>query len=272
MKNFCVSSFIPDYRWLAMLLLAGAVQWANAQSAVKISGVVTDGKTKEPVPYVHVYTKSFSGGTATDEQGKFMVEINPADTLIFSAVGFDKYFFSLKQDDIRPYYEVVIELDFKTYELEPVKVTAYKDVEQFKKEILDLNIPSRKKELTLSIPRNARVYDDPVLNNRLLDDRMNGGLAISGPIAALYNAFSKQGRQMRKLEVYRKEASERRLIASKYNIDMVKRVTSLNEEGALRFMEWCKFEDEFLLTSTEYDITVAMLKCLDDFSKNDTIN
>lgn len=270
MKKFSVSSIFrrPCYGLIVIALISIA-QATNAQSEVKISGTVIDRKTKEPVPYVNIYTKSLSGGTATNEQGEFVVNMKHTDTLVFSAVGFDRYFFSLKQDEIRQYYEVVIELDFRTYELEPVKVTAYQDIEQFKKEILDLNIPSKEKELTISIPRNARIYDNhPTLNNGMV----GGGATVRGAVTALYNVFSKEGKELRKLEAYRQESSQRRIVQSKYNLDIVKSITSLNEEGALRFMEWCKFDDEFVLSSTEYEITIAVLKCLDEFSKNDTVN
>lgn len=265
MKTYPVSIIITT------IILVCMVQWTHAQSPVKISGTVVESKTKEPVPFVHVYTRSLSAGTTTNEHGKFMVQINPSDTLVFSAVGFDKYFFSLKQDDLRPYYEVVIELDFRTYELAPVKVTAWKDVEQFKKDILELDIPTPEKEFKINIPRNARVYDDPKLNNNLGND-MGGGVTLQGPIDALYNAFSRQGKQLKKLDALKEENVRRREIESRYNIEVVQRITSLNEEGARRFMEWCKFEDEFLLTSSEYDLTVAVLRCLEDFSKNDTLN
>lgn len=242
---------------------------ARAQSTTKVAGLVLDKETKEPVPYVHIYTKAFSAATTSDEKGKFEIVIAPSDTIVFSAIGFHTYLFSLNQKEIRSYYEVVIELDFKTYELEPVKVTAYKDLDQFKKEILDLNIPSKEKEFSVSIPKGARVEDNhPSLNN----NTMGGGVTIQGPITAIYNAFSKEGKEKRRLEAYRKESSEQKVIHSKYNIEIVKRITNLNEEGAIRFMEWCRFDDEFVLQSTEYEITVAMLKCLGEFSKNDSIN
>lgn len=36
-------------------------------------------------------------------------------------------------------------------------------------------------------------------------------------------------------------------------------------------MEWCKFEYDFILNSSEYELAVAMLKCLDEFNKADTL-
>ena len=100
---------------------------------------------------------------------------------------------------------------------------------------------------------------------------MTPNISVTGPISALYNAFSKEAKEKRKLASYRQKSTEQRIIESRYNADIVKRLTNLNDEGVKRFMEWCKFEDDFILKATEYDLSVAMLKCLDEFSQLDTI-
>lgn len=244
---------------LLFILLFNAVD-SYGQTDVQLKGRVIDGQTREPVPYVHIYTQSLSHGTTTDEQGYFNIMINPKDTLVFSAVGFDKYLFSLKQEEIRSYYEVVIEMDFKSYQLEPVKVTAYKDIESFKQDVLKLDIPTEKKNIELQLPG--------VMDYTFTGDEK---MVIRGPITALYNKFSKEARERRKLEAFKKQTGVQKIIDSKYNIEVVKNVTKLNEEGARRFMEWCRFEEEFLIKATEYELTVAMLKCLEEFPKPDTV-
>jgi hypothetical protein len=96
-------------------------------------------------------------------------------------------------------------------------------------------------------------------------------MTIRGPITALYNKFSKEARERRKLDAYKKQSQVQKLVDSKYNIEVVKNVTKLNEEGAKRFMEWCRFEEDFLIKATAYELTVAMLKCLEEFPKPDTV-
>lgn len=264
-KHFWTDLFVQNSFYLLSIIIVilscGNSAWA--QSGIKVSGTVIDSETKEPVPFVNIYTRSLSGGTITNDLGKFDLTINKTDTLVFSAVGFDKYFFSLKQDDIRANYEVVVELNFKTYELEPVKVTAFRDLEQFKQDILDLNIPAKQNELTLNIPK-TKYAPSP--------EGGAPGVVVTGAISALYNQFSKEGKELRKLDAYRKQESTRKSVTSKYNIEIVKRITNLSDEGARRFMEWCKFEEDYIVHATEYDITIAMIKCLDEFSKNDTLN
>ena len=243
-----------------------AVPVIYAQSPIKISGSVIDKESKTPVPYVHIYTKTSKQGTTTDERGHFAIIIDRADTLIFSSVGFDKYRLHLKSDDARSVYHVIIEMNSKTYELEPVVVNAYMSFDEFKKEVLDLNMPAEKNEFSLNIPKG---YKLPPENGD--GSILNPSIKMKGPVSALYDLFSKEGKERDKLELYRRQKRNEIIIESKYNLEVVKRVTHLDEKDAKRFLDWCKFEDDYILGASDYDLAVAMLKCLDEFHKADSI-
>lgn len=55
--------------------------------AARISGTVVD-EQNQPIPGVNVVEKQTRRGTVTDASGKFMIEVNPGATLVFSSVGF----------------------------------------------------------------------------------------------------------------------------------------------------------------------------------------
>ncbi|HEX5171097.1 MAG TPA: carboxypeptidase-like regulatory domain-containing protein [Cyclobacteriaceae bacterium] len=260
--------------WLKRLLTLGATALfviflspsAQAQSFIKISGSVIDKESKAPVPYVHIYTKSWEKGTVTDDRGHFAIIIDRSDTLIFSSVGFDKYRFRIKSDDNRSIYHVVIEMNSKTYELEPVVVHAYMSFDEFKQQILDLNIPTEKEEYSLNIPRGYKLPPEGGDGSML-----NPSVKIKGPISALVDVFSKDGKERRRLESIQELKARDRIISSKYNLEVVRKVTHLQNDDAKRFMEWCKFEDDYILQASDYELAVAMLKCLDEFHKTDSI-
>ena len=236
-------------------------QVAQSQHLIKVAGRVIERQTREPVPSIHIYTKSLKQGTVTNEQGRFIVSINRGDTLIFSSIGFDKYRFHLHPDDTRSFYEVVIEMDVKSYELEPVRVNAYSNLEEFKQDILQLNIPNKDKGFELNIPRG---YTLPPEGPN--DVNLNPSVTVRGAISALYDAFSREGKEKRMLSTYRKKSDDDKEVSTRYNLDVVKRITALEEEDAKSFMEWCNFEDAFILRASEYELTVAILHCLDEFN------
>jgi hypothetical protein len=168
-------------------------------------------------------------------------------------------------DTTLEHQKIIIELSVKSYELESVNVMAYKNYDSFKKAVVDLDIPNEEKGFKLGIPSDAHIYENKG------NSTMTPHMSITGPISALYNAFSKEAKEKRKLVSYRQKSMEQKIIESRYNHEVVKRLTNLNDEGVKRFMEWCKFEDDFILKATEYDLSVAMLKCLDEYSQLDTI-
>jgi hypothetical protein len=53
-----------------------------------VSGQVTDDQ-KNPVTGVSVMVKGSSAGTTTDEQGRYSIQANAGDVLVFSSIGFE---------------------------------------------------------------------------------------------------------------------------------------------------------------------------------------
>lgn len=72
----------------AILFLLMCAKPAMAQTTV-VKGVITDAKTKEPVPYATVFFDETSAGTTTDEAGNYTLETNqPYVKLKVMAVGY----------------------------------------------------------------------------------------------------------------------------------------------------------------------------------------
>lgn len=255
---------VSPYICLALFFILGPAS-VLAQSPVTVTGTVVDSQTGEPVPFVHIYSLSSRHGTVADDQGRFFLTVGRVDTIAFSSVGYEVRHFHPGAEGEKDFYEVRLQLMPKVYQLNPVNVTAYPSIEQFKQDVLAMEIPEETK-FELRIPKG---YTLPPEGPG--DVNLNPTLGISGPVSALYNAFSREAKEKRKLKTLRENIKDYRLIDAKYNIEVVKQITDLDDEGAKRFMEWCTFEDEFILKSSAYDLAVAMLKCLDEFARADTL-
>jgi TonB-linked SusC/RagA family outer membrane protein len=57
-------------------------------TAVSVIGRVTDASSNTPLPGVNVIVKGTTRGTATDADGEYGLEVEPADILVFSSIGF----------------------------------------------------------------------------------------------------------------------------------------------------------------------------------------
>jgi TonB-dependent starch-binding outer membrane protein SusC len=75
--------------FLSVLLLFG-VYLVSAQQSFSVSGVVTDASDGSPIVGVSVLVKGTAGGTVTDVNGKYSLNVHQGSTLIFSYIGMEK--------------------------------------------------------------------------------------------------------------------------------------------------------------------------------------
>src|ERR1035437_6242134 len=62
---------------------------SKALLAQTISGTITDDK-KHPIPFATVFVKELKFGTASNENGRFEIQLNQGDyTLAFQSLGYD---------------------------------------------------------------------------------------------------------------------------------------------------------------------------------------
>lgn len=72
---------------LTVLVLVVFVSNIFAQE-IQVSGTVTDGTTKEAIPFATIVVKGTTTGINSDENGKYTISVSPDATLIFSCIGY----------------------------------------------------------------------------------------------------------------------------------------------------------------------------------------
>lgn len=94
MKKFILFLFLLLVGW-------NTSGYAQEDTKVEVTGVVTDSKTKEPLIGVNITIKNSPGlGTMTDLNGRYRIKVAPYSFLIFSYIGFDKQEVLLKEKHI----------------------------------------------------------------------------------------------------------------------------------------------------------------------------
>ena len=228
----------------------------EVEKDITLSGEIVNTEDGELIPYVHIINKNTSQGTTSDLDGKFKLHINKKDTLIFSAVGFNQYSLTLKENESgSDHYFLKIALNPSTYELAPVNIYAFKDEAGFKQDILNMRVPENRSP-KIVIPGS---YKGPRRD-------LSGNFSLGSPISAVQNLFSKEAKEIRKYQKVVKEYPRQKLIAEKYNREVVKKITGLEEDSKLNeFMLFCKIPEEYIINANEYEIIVAVNDCYKDF-------
>lgn len=226
------------------------------QDFIELRGQVVDASSGEPVPFVNIYTANRMHGSATLEDGTFFIRASSTDTLVFSSVGYHLYNLAVSAVSSSAHTNLLIRLSREVKELDEVVVTTFGGYESFKRALLDVELPPETRPLTL-----------PPVKEIIAGSRLTGtpGGSIKGPFSFLYDQFSREAKESRKLDTFRKTRDEYAAIDKKYNLEVVQRITQLSKEDAEAFMRFCTFEHNFLVEATEYELAVAMLDCLESF-------
>ncbi len=227
------------------------------EPSIHLTGEILNKEDGEIVPYVHIINKNTSQGTTSDLTGKFNIKINKTDTLIFSAVGFEKYSLTLVENDIdsKDYY-IRILLDQSSYELAPVSIYAFKDEAAFKQDILNMQLPD---------PANSKIVIPGFYEGPASPKDLNAGFSLGSPITSIANMFSKEAKELRKYEKVLKEAPRQKTLHEKYNIEIVEEITGLKDDELSQFMLFCKIPEDYILRANDYEIILAVNACFKEF-------
>lgn len=236
----------------------GQAKLPENEQKTTIKGEVINKESGERIPYVHVIDKTTNQGTSTDQLGRFEIRINKTDTLIFSAVGFDKDTLLLSEMEVNVDGISQILLSPSTLELAPIEVFAYKDEAAFKQAILDLKLPEE----------NSHNIIIPGASTGPPKD-LTGKFALASPLTAVQNLFSKEAKELRKYQEVLKNYPQQKLIREKYNRQVVEEITGLKDDALNDFMLFCNVSDDFIIKANEYEIVLAVNKCYKDFLKKE---
>ncbi len=231
----------------------------ESSDLISLNGEVVNASDNSPVPFVHIINTSTSKGTASNSEGRFSIQMSATDTLLFSAIGFEKYVFTLVEDIETKSINMTIVLDGSSMELEPVKIFAYKDEQSFKRAIINMDVPEEK---------SNRMQLDGFYYGPRKESKIS---ALNNPISFIASRISKKEKEKRK---YAKVTAEYdKWIANvyqKYNPQLIQEITLLPEDQVEDFMKFCKLSDSFISLSSEYEVVVAIHRCLDEYAFSDT--
>jgi len=258
--------FLRKYYLLVLILIACFFKPAlktNAQAILNpdyivVSGWVMDVENDSALLFANVYNPRIMRGTISDKNGYFRYYALPGDTLWFSSMGYYPLHFEVSGEPGSKIRDTFY-LKSRVYQIQNVEILALTRYEKLRYDVKNMKIP---RDI-----ENAR-NNFPVINHNVNAfyerNNPNFGLVFS-PISALYDAFSKEGRERRKLAELQRQDAIREQIEPHFNTDMVMRITRLNDTLAEEFIKYCNFSEEFLLNAPDYYIIEIILEQYEEF-------
>ena len=215
-----------------------------------IYGQVLDKDTRNPLGSITVINKRTKQRTTTNEKGDFFIWAAVGDSLLCSSIGYADGGCLLDGTNNKP----TIFLKRTAIQLEEI-VVREKRAENLKKEI----------DAFLANPYGSQEIRQEIMRSMLSTNTTTPGLGIS--IDAIYDLFSKDGKSKRKLADLQMADARKYYAALRYNQNLVKFITKLNGLELDAFMRFCILPEDFILAASDYELTLEINKCLQEFKK-----
>lgn len=208
---------------------------------VYFKGRLLDKLTGKPVAYANVVNLRTRGGTSTDINGNFSMEMLNVDTMIVSVLGYSKDRLTIPLT----YSEDSIQV----YKLEAIRFPIDK-----------VDVTGEKRELNLGDLGTGKVDSlSPEYRAVTWSEKPKWWQALLNPIkfGQYHGKAEKERREMR--ESLASEADWRRL-SKFYNQDMVYELTGLKGASADTFMMFFNQRNRLTGRASEYDVREAITK------------
>jgi hypothetical protein len=188
---------------IILLLFVTSIFAQNVQKSnklVQFSGIITDTDSNSVVPYVTITNVSNKGQKyAANYQGYFSIIVNPGDSLVFSAIGFNNKVLVLPNEISQSSYTEMIKMKPETVYLKAVRIYPWATIEEFNRDFLSMKVADddmaiAKRNLSaksiqgmiLSLPRNSAEITNS--NYRYNFDRMmNVNMRQTNPLLNPFN-------------------------------------------------------------------------------------
>ena len=225
---------------------------AQNNEKISVNGFTLNTEHLEIVQLASITNIKSNEHWISNRNGCFKISVRQNDTIKITAIGYQTLFIPIKNILLQNIHDSIIIL------LKPI---AY--------QLKDVNI------ISSNFRRDsiARVVAKLLLHDSLLNnyDRIylrpkgkiyfSNGLIYEGMIQDLYNKFSKEGKENISFETFVKYCSMQQKVDEKYNRELVKRLTNIDNSEVDGLMHFCNLSRNFIYSAKEYDLYEAIKKC-----------
>lgn len=242
-----------------LLLVFSFSAFAQEGEYTKISGVVVNESNLLPKSDVNVINLNTVKGTTTNGRGEFEILAKVNDTLHFSYIGFQSIKVRVSADWIKNKTDFKVKLTEKAYALEEMFIPRYLLTGYIE---VDTKLIALNDALRYNISGLPYGYESGGSASSQISKVMG---ALSNPADALYNAFGKKSKEMKKLKEFKKDETIRNVLASKYDRETVSAILGIDKKEIKDILKGCNYSDAFIETANDLQIMDAIKGCYEDY-------
>ena len=211
---------------------------------VLLSGEVVS-SAGTPIEGVHILNTNTNALAISDENGFFSLTMYKTHVLRFSAVGFRTFYFMLKQGS----NETVL---YKRITLQTVTVG-----------LKNVDIVAKEEERAENLFRPKPLPPPFIFGYQGEQHEVKPTLA--NPVSLLYDWLSKEGKQKRQLAELLKQEEIKKLVAARFESDIIWEFTGYAGDELEEFKEYCNLTDYFVMHASDYDLLLKIKECYNTY-------
>jgi hypothetical protein len=189
----------------------------------------------DPVPYAHVINSRIRGGTTTNSDGEFSINMLTEDTLVIRAIGFVDYSFNVTEFPPKDLY--VIKMQPVRYLLNEVTVTEKQDLKR------NLGLP------------NAKPLDIPIeLRGNSFNEKPPIWAAFINPLAFAHYHLSAGEKEKRDVINVIRDEKQWNEFARFFHLEAIERITGLTGAEADKFVMYCNMNNRLPYYASQLEI------------------
>jgi hypothetical protein len=243
---------------LALLSLNSFAQ--DAKSATdKVTGIILNEATLQPVQGVSVININRVKGVVTDQRGSFTIEAQANDTLHVSLSGFQPVKVRVSNDWVKFKNVTKISITERAYTLEEVIISKYNLTGYLQ---IDSKLAPVRENYRYSISGLPQGYEggenSPNAFKKIISSMFN-------PADLLHNIFGKKPTEMRRLKEMKKDDTVRNALAEKFDRETLAALLGVTKDDIADILERCNYSEEFVRTANDLQIMDAISGCYEEY-------
>ena len=214
---------------------------ASINQKIKLIGKVIDTGTGLPLSGIMIINKSTGTGIFGGPGGEFFMLISKDDHLIFSVIGYQIKTICFKDSLLKPYYQIMVELQKLTINLQEVEIFPERSLKEIQREI---------DALGTDYPHKAKGIE-----------------AFESPITYFYDRFSRFEKQKRKAFELYNEDNMKIILKELFRKYIRADIIDLNNKDFDEFILFCRLPEDFIINASQYDLVMAIKVKYNQFLK-----
>lgn len=220
---------IPVFTFLTLLLLSIK---SFSQNSISLNGKVFDaGNKAASFPVLMIVNLSTQRGIFGNADGTFAATFQKKDTILISATGYTMKKICFNDSAHQSEFYITISLNKLHQDLKVVEIFPERDLDKIENDIQKLGY-------------NEKEY------------RLTGIDAWASPLDALYQQFSKKGKDQRKAAQLRNESNRHDLLKELFRLYKKNELINLPDEQADTFIQYLNINDDMIKSWTQYELAV----------------